>query len=195
MEAFLGDHGAILPAGWYHDRKGEHPMLTVVAERVRFTMKERLADNLHRHLEVTSEYDARIRETVVRMASYVLAMPKERIQIHEAWPEDWWQAFKERWFPGWALKRWPVKYRTIHVDEQKYGPVCPHLDVPGPGRHVEFMLQDGSGEPPVPVPQSFPPLIVDVLLTSDQKFMGIYNVRRADEKPLVVVVNEPASFW
>lgn len=26
------------------------------------------------------------------------------------YPADWWQAFKERWFPGWLLKRYPVVY-------------------------------------------------------------------------------------
>lgn len=25
------------------------------------------------------------------------------------YPADWWQAFKVRWFPGWALQRWPAK--------------------------------------------------------------------------------------
>ena len=25
-------------------------------------------------------------------------------------PADWWQHFKERWFPAWALMRWPVRY-------------------------------------------------------------------------------------
>jgi len=24
------------------------------------------------------------------------------------WPADWWQHFKQRWFPRWALRRWPV---------------------------------------------------------------------------------------
>lgn len=23
-------------------------------------------------------------------------------------PADWWQHFKQRWFPAWALRRWPV---------------------------------------------------------------------------------------
>lgn len=26
-------------------------------------------------------------------------------------PENWWEHLKERWFPAWALKRWPVVYR------------------------------------------------------------------------------------
>ena len=28
-------------------------------------------------------------------------------------PTDWWQAFKERWFPRWALKRWPVQRKCL----------------------------------------------------------------------------------
>ncbi len=26
------------------------------------------------------------------------------------YPSDWWQAFKERWFPKWLRKRYPVQY-------------------------------------------------------------------------------------
>jgi hypothetical protein len=32
------------------------------------------------------------------------------------YPLDWWQAFKERWFPKLFLRRWPVKYHTWKVD-------------------------------------------------------------------------------
>ncbi len=36
-----------------------------------------------------------------------------------SYPADWWQAFKERWFPKWAKRRWPVEYEvrriTLHV--------------------------------------------------------------------------------
>ncbi len=28
------------------------------------------------------------------------------------WPADWREAFKHRWFPRWALKRWPVRWRS-----------------------------------------------------------------------------------
>lgn len=30
-------------------------------------------------------------------------------------PADWWQHFKKRWFPFWALKKFPVKYKTIDI--------------------------------------------------------------------------------
>jgi hypothetical protein len=33
------------------------------------------------------------------------------------WPSDWKQAFKERWFPGWLLKRYPVRYSHTILTE------------------------------------------------------------------------------
>lgn len=29
-----------------------------------------------------------------------------------SYPADWWQAFRARWFPGWWLARYPVRYQT-----------------------------------------------------------------------------------
>lgn len=38
------------------------------------------------------------------------------------YPEDWWQAFKQRWLPRWALRRWPVRQRTIEMDAYAWVP-------------------------------------------------------------------------
>lgn len=32
------------------------------------------------------------------------------------YPRDWWQAFKARWFPAWALRRWPVENECHNLD-------------------------------------------------------------------------------
>jgi len=29
------------------------------------------------------------------------------------YPSDWWQWFKQRWFPAWALKMFPIKYAHV----------------------------------------------------------------------------------
>jgi hypothetical protein len=79
---------------------------------------------------------------VIELEAYVLGMPKERIAVHERYPLDWWQAFRERWFPKWWLRRWPVAYKTIDIDQQLYGPLCPHIAVEGLGPHALF-LRDG----------------------------------------------------
>lgn len=79
----------------------------------------------------------------VMLDTYILGLRDKRIELHVRYPADWWQAFRERWFPGWWLKRHPVRYVEHHVDEQVYKAVCPHLDAPD-GEHVRFALSCGS---------------------------------------------------
>ena len=51
-------------------------------------------------------------------------------------PANWWQHFKQRWFPRWALKRWPVLME--HYDAQV---VLPKVPVSNPDYHtVEFPM-------------------------------------------------------
>lgn len=49
--------------------------------------------------------------------SYIARRLLERVEVQ--WPADWWQHFKERWSPEWALRRWPVRYeqRTLEAHE------------------------------------------------------------------------------
>lgn len=49
-------------------------------------------------------------------------------------PANWWQHFKQRWFPRWALKRWPVLYEWYDA-----GVVLPQVPVAKPEYNmVEF---------------------------------------------------------
>ena len=38
--------------------------------------------------------------------------------LHETvkYPSDWKEAFKERWFPKWAKRKWPVRYERVEFD-------------------------------------------------------------------------------
>jgi hypothetical protein len=58
---------------------------------------------------------------------YKTLMATEPRVIYEAWPATWWDAFKERWFPRWLRKRYPVRFKSIHVE--KYG-VYPEIPKP-----------------------------------------------------------------
>jgi len=46
------------------------------------------------------------------------------------WPADWWQAFKERWLPAWAKRRWPVQYTIRILTARELYPkvVMPHRE-------------------------------------------------------------------
>ena len=77
--------------------------------------------------------------TIVQMfRSYVLGMGTEKVGCE--WPATWWQHLKQRWFPRWALRRWPV--RLAKREFTVYKKVCPHLGVPARDPHLRFFYTD-----------------------------------------------------
>jgi hypothetical protein len=55
-------------------------------------------------------------DMMLRMRAYIWGEPPKVWRVKA--PADWWQHFKERWFPEWALKRWPMVYRIDTVKMQ-----------------------------------------------------------------------------
>jgi len=56
-------------------------------------------------------YEERFYAMVLEMKACVLHEPQDEYVI--SWPENWWEHFKDRWFPKWAKKKWPIK-REAH---------------------------------------------------------------------------------
>lgn len=81
------------------------------------------------------------RDLVASLDTYMMAMLDETIEIHRQWPADWWQAFKERWLPAWAKRRWPVQYEQIDISERRYKAVCPHIEAPDPKECMVFFYE------------------------------------------------------
>lgn len=52
-------------------------------------------------------------------------------EIEAVYPTDWWQAFKERWFPYWLLRRYPVRYTKIVAKH-----LFPEATVPNLGKEI-----------------------------------------------------------
>jgi len=70
-----------------------------------------------RGLDTRVEYDHDLRAHLV---TFIRKIPKELLkEFHLSevpsteYPRDWWQAFRERWFPRWWLKRYPVKHTYV----------------------------------------------------------------------------------
>lgn len=60
-------------------------------------------------------------------------------QVTVEYPKDWWQAFKERWAPEWAKKRWPVQYH-----KQVWQPaqmIATEMSVPPGMDHIDLMVR------------------------------------------------------
>ena len=64
---------------------------------------------------------------VIHLRSCIHGIDKSYKEIHVKWPKNWKEAFKEQWFPRWALKRWPVLYERVDHSIKLYGKVCPHI--------------------------------------------------------------------
>lgn len=48
----------------------------------------------------------------IKLKSHVLGQERDCKSVSVSYPSTWWDAFKERWFPLWAKRRWPVKRTT-----------------------------------------------------------------------------------
>ena len=70
-----------------------------------------------------------------------LLVPGEKLaDIECRWPADWRQAFKERWFPAWAKRRWPVRWERRHLEAQALYPL---VSMPR-AAHTIRILVDGK---------------------------------------------------
>lgn len=61
------------------------------------------------------------------------------------YPKDWWQAFKERWFPAWLKLRYPIEYNSYKIDLRA---LYTKVSVP-PSQHTYYgvVLNDESIPP------------------------------------------------
>ena len=54
------------------------------------------------------------------------------------YPADWWQHFKQRWFPSWAKKMWPVIMTTQQIPVSIMR-VCPHVKIREGATHLNWV--------------------------------------------------------
>ena len=76
-----------------------------------------------------------INKMVMHLQAYVLAEKIAEVRDKVIYPRDWWEAFKDRWFPFWAKCRWPVRYSTVTVRLARY------LSHP----HMNYCIHESEG--------------------------------------------------
>jgi len=72
------------------------------------------------HLARVRYLDGHLKTLVLMMDRFVWAQQVEESRAELRAPRDWWQAFKERWFPATVLRRWPVQYRRQVAELKRY---------------------------------------------------------------------------
>jgi hypothetical protein len=100
---------------------------TVLKRRVHMAAL-RVPDAERLQIEASSMRDHALECVVIRLRTSVFGRKLSEISV--SYPADWWQAFKDRWFPTWAKKRWPVEMKTERlVSTEEYTKIsCPEHD-------------------------------------------------------------------
>lgn len=125
---------------WEADKENEPvdfgAMNQTTLEKIRFGISQAMIDpNLLIDANVDLHFDRMKRQIVANFEGYLYGEKlKGKIIKH---PRDWWQAFKERWFPVWALDRWPVEY-TVHT--VTFDVVYPDFKPSLPRRHSDYVV-------------------------------------------------------
>lgn len=87
---------------------------TITLQRIRFAMDHRLHGETLRpdHFEQTVHEFAH--EVVIRTNFIVFGQqgPDETISFEIRYPATWWQHFRQRWFPQWIIRHWPLKFKV-----------------------------------------------------------------------------------
>lgn len=111
----------------------------ITAERRLFTDEKMLSAREMAMLRVDVSEDPTNRRWVIDFEASVLrTLREERIQASWKYPLDWWEAFKDRWFPQWLRQWFPVKWVVEAIDEPRYN-VCTHLISDPAKSHLQFL--------------------------------------------------------
>ena len=100
--------------------------LTTNLEKMKYAVVQWLEKELISSVDFSMHASFMTDNIVMRVRGFIWAEELDAVDIK--YPRDWWQAFKERWFPRWLLERYPVDYKEHHVDffakfpEYKYKP-------------------------------------------------------------------------
>lgn len=94
------------------------------------------------------DHVSRLNAVEHRLIHDVYVEPLQKATVE--YPADWWQAVRARWFPAWALRRWPARMVRIEMDAAAYVPeirsVYPdYYTVSVLNVHEEYWLLGGPG--------------------------------------------------
>lgn len=125
LDELLRERKEMVGAGM--DRHPAYEPSFVQLEREIFIARQHIdqheIDLIKTRHEIDHWYKAATRQLVkeLRIAVWKEALPTQTF----SYPANWWQAVKERWFPDWLLRRFPVVYNKITCTLDRLYPDLP----------------------------------------------------------------------
>lgn len=101
----------------------------VTIEKIRVTILDVVSRDLLGATVDVSLHTSFIRDDIAfRVHGFIWGQYLDKHSVQ--YPTDWWQAFKERWYPKWLLAKYPVRYKVFEVDVKALYPDLKY-DIPG----------------------------------------------------------------
>jgi len=102
-------------------------METVTLERMKLAaitqISQELVDEyfaIPPKVDISAHDDFMFDGVTMRIIQMVYGRTMEEVKAE--YPADWWEAFKERWFPAWAKKRWSVRWVRVRLEAKELYP-------------------------------------------------------------------------
>jgi hypothetical protein len=111
------------------------PFDTIELESFRYAISKAISNKLAMEADIRFLQDYFVDQTVMTIVQTIYG--KQILEYHDKYPLDWWQAFKERWYPTWAKEKWPVKYKYIDYDVRE---LLPTINIPRHPSHIVTKL-------------------------------------------------------
>lgn len=115
------------------------PIERITLERIQFHVQAMASLDMLDQIQFTPKFDSWIEHTAQSM---VLSMRTEVLgqrlmRVDESYPSTWWDAVKLRFYPKWALKRWPSRMTHITVDAHALYPTIAPIPDHSPYMHIQ----------------------------------------------------------
>jgi len=115
----------------------------ITLQKIRFGVSQYVSESMLREfvVDVYTDIQNKTIQTVIKwfIPGRLASTDQETKKYVKTWA-SWQDAFKDRWFPEFLKRRYPVKRVTSPVIIiHKHYHMCPHLDYPQPRKHLEFL--------------------------------------------------------
>jgi hypothetical protein len=106
----------------------------IVLRRVQFYVRTHLSPEI---CTVDAHLDHLSRSMVVRLKAAIYGETVPEVDVK--FPVTWWDAVKDRWFPEWSRRWFPIEYRRVTVDKHT---LFPSIEVPGYEARISVTNRD-----------------------------------------------------
>jgi hypothetical protein len=110
----------------------------IVLQKIRFGVSQNFTKEFLDNLKFNKEYDVVTQELRTQLKWWALGKSITKTVVNTVkYPTTWKDAVKERFYPNFLKKRFPVNYTYSDVEITHYH-ICPHINVPSQATHIHF---------------------------------------------------------